>query len=123
MKFLHKTAESAIDSFLRILSNKKGLTKYRCLYTHTSSGLAHYLLCGDLLSTNTLMMKADSNHSFTDRTLNFNDPFRIWICIKQSFIFATWTGYMHIVSHDSPLQSHSIIIWRMVAALFNNFGQ
>ena len=36
------------------VKTEKGLTKYRWYYTHTSSGLAHYLLCGYLLSTNLL---------------------------------------------------------------------
>lgn len=47
-----------------------------------SSGLAHYLLCGDSLSTNVLQMKADCDYSFTDRTLNFYNALRVWIRIE-----------------------------------------
>ena len=88
--------------------------------TYISSGPSHYLLCGDSLSTNFLMMKADCNHTSTDGTFNLYDSFCIRLSIKQSFIFTTWTSYMYFIPHGSTLQSMSIIIWRAKSSfLFN----
>ena len=68
--------------------------------TYTSSGLAHYLLCGDSLSTNFLMMKTDSYNTSTYRAFYFDNSLCIWVCVKQPFIFAAWTGYMYLFPHS-----------------------
>ena len=74
---------------------KKAWQNIGAINTYTSSGLAHYLLCGDSLSTNFLFMKADCYHCSTDRAFYFNNAFNLFrICVKQSFIFTTWTSHM-----------------------------
>lgn len=57
-----------------------------------------FLLCTDSLSTNFLLMKADRYHCSTDRAFYFNNAFNLFrICVKQSFIFTTWTSHMHFL--------------------------
>ena len=103
---------------------EKGLTKYRWYYTHTSSGLAHYLLCGYLLGTNLLQMKAYGNDSFTHRTFNLNYSLCCaWVSVEQSSVFTTRTCYMHFISffHHRRLQSMIIIIWRAMEPTLYRF--
>ena len=104
-----------------LCKTEKGLTKYRWYYTHTSSGLAHYLLCGDSLSTNFLLMKADCYNTSTNGTLDFDNALCIRVCIEQPLISATWTSYVYFFLHDSALQSHNVIIWRAKSAISFRF--
>ena len=85
--------------------------------TYTSSSLAHYLLYGDSLSTNFLLMKADCYNTSTNGTLNFDNAFCIRVCIEQPLISATWTSYVYFFLHDSTLQSHTVIIWRAKSSI------
>ena len=89
--------------------------------TYTSSGLAHYLLCGDSLSTNFLLMTADCYNPSTNRTFDFDNALCIRVCIEQPLISAAWTSYMYFFLHDSTLQSHTVIIWRAKSAIFFRF--
>ena len=103
---------------------EKGLTKYRWYYTHTSSGLAHYLLCGYLLGTNLLQMKAYGNDSFAHRTFNLNYSLCCaWVSVEQSSVFTTRTCYMHFISffHHRRLQSMIIIIGRTMEPTLYRF--
>lgn len=85
--------------------------------TYTSSGLAHYLLCGDSLSTNFLLMKADCYNTSTNGTFDFDNALCIRVCIEQPLISATWTSYVYLFLHDSTLQSHTVIIWRAKSSI------
>ena len=106
------------------VKTEKDLTKYRWYYTHTSSGLAHYLLCGYLLGTNLLQMKAYGNDSFAHRTFNLDYSLCCaWVSVEQSSVFTTRTCYMHFISffHHRRLQSMIIIIWRAMEPTLYRF--
>lgn len=80
--------------------NRKRPDKIQMLFsTYTSSGPGCYdYSCTDSLSTNFLLMKADRYHCSTDRAFYFNNAFNLFrICVKQSFIFTTWTSHMHFL--------------------------
>ena len=60
-------------------------------------------LCADLLSTNFFLVEADCYHRFADGTLNLDDALDCCrICVKQPFIFTTWTCHMHFLHSISP---------------------
>lgn len=86
-------------------SNKKRPDKIQVLLTPIlrQALLATILSCGDSLSTNFLITKANSDHRFTQWAFYFNDSnCFFWICVKQSFIFTTWTSHMHFLHLSSP---------------------
>lgn len=59
--------------------------------------------CADLLSTNFFLVEADCNHRFTDWALNLDNTLNCFrICVKQPFIFTTWTSHMHFLHSFSP---------------------
>ena len=48
-------------------------------------------------------MKADCYNTSTNGTFDFNNAlYCSWICVKQSFIFTTWTSHMHFLHLYSP---------------------
>ena len=110
-----------LHRFCKPNKKKKAWQNTGAINTYTSSGLAHYLLCGDSLSTNFLFMKADCYNTSTNGTLDFDNALCIWVCVKQSFISATWTSYVYFFLHGSTLQSHTVIIWRAISAFCLNW--
>ena len=101
-----------LHCFCKSGKKKKAWQNTGAINTYTSSGLAHYLLCGDSLSTNFLFMKADCYYTSTNGTFDFDNALCIRVCIEQPLISAAWTSYMYFFLHDSTLQSHTVIIWR-----------
>lgn len=86
------------------LTNKKSLTKNRVLpLNFVRSCSLQFSLCDDSLSTNYFLVEANCYHCFTDWTFNFNNTFHCyWVCIKQPFIFTTWTSHLHFLHLSSP---------------------
>lgn len=82
---------------------KKRLTKHRDYPKLRQALVAIDKLCADLLSTNFFLVEADCYHRFADGTLNFDDAlYCCRICVKQPFIFTTWTCHMHFLHFISP---------------------
>ena len=107
-----------LHRFCKPYQKKKTWQNIGAINTYTSSGLAHYLLCGDSLSTNFLFMKADCYNTSTDWTFNLDNALCIRVCIEQPLISAAWTSYMYLFLHDSTLQSHTVIIWRAKSTIY-----
>ena len=90
-----------LHRFCKPNKKKKAWQNTGAINTYTSSGLAHYLLCGDSLSTNFLLMKADCYNTSTNGALNLDNPLCIRVCIEQPLISATWTSYVYFFLHNS----------------------
>jgi hypothetical protein len=44
------------------------------------------------------VVEADCNNRLADRAFDFDDAlYCSWICVKQPFIFTTWTSHMHFM--------------------------
>ena len=73
-------------------------------HIYTSSGSGRYdCSYADSLSTNLFSVEADRNDRFADGAFNFNDAlYCLRVCVKQPFIFTTWTSHMHFLHIFSP---------------------
>ena len=73
-------------------------------HIYTSSGPGRYdRSYADSLSTNLFLVEADRNDRLADGAFNFNNAlYCLRVCVKQPFIFTTWTSHMHFLHIFSP---------------------